>query len=336
MKVSIRQIAKEAGVSITTVSRIVNGDFSSVREDTKARVLEIVEKYNYQPSKSQRRDNSQSQTLVGVVLPNSEPFFVDIAKSIDSALNKHGLDMIVKWSEDDIELETKDIKKLGKIGVLGILYMSTTTSPVDCYGELIKNGIPFVVLDSYLNEYNVPAAVFVDGEAGIYEMTKYLISNGHKNIAYISGISYDCFSHGRYQGYAKALLENGIAVDPDIISFGRFSIEEGKNSLRKLFDSGKKFTAVVCESDVIALGAMEMAIQSGLNIPGDLSITGFDDSLISKVVTPRLTTVKQPIDQIAQKAVEMLLAQVKGEIIQEKIVLLPPEIVIRDSVLSLK
>lgn len=334
--VTIRQIAKEAAVSPTTVSRVVNGDYSSVSESTKQRILEIVEQHSYQPSRREKAQERTLQGVIGVVLPSTEPFFIDVAVALQNALDEVSLEMNIRCSRDEFQVEKENIERLLRAGVAGILYMSTARSPSDCYGQLNEGNVPYVVLDSYLQEYNVPAAVFVDGGKGMYDVTKYLIANGHRSIAYLSGISYETFSHNRYQGYSRALLEEGIAVDPAIIQFGSFTFSSGQVCMRNLLEGGREITAVICENDLIAAGALDVVINSGRRVPDDISLTGFDNSLIAQVTTPKLTSVEQPLGDIARTAVGLLVAQINKEKFENKIVAFAPRIIVRDSVLDLK
>lgn len=330
--ITIRQIAKEADVSPTTVSRVINNDYSSASSSTRDRVLEVIEKYNYQPARRKSTQGHSQQKAIGVILPNSEPFFTDIAVALGDALNGFGFEMLIRWSRDDFTVEKTNIERMTECGVLGILYSSTAASPHDCYAHLNEGCVPYVSLDSYLQEYNVPAAVSVDGAEGMYDITNYLMANGHREIAYISGISYDTFNHNRYLGYSKALLEAGIAVDPKLIRFGGFTFQWGKDCMQSLLASGRKFTAVICENDVIAAGALDILKDRGVKVPEELSITGFDNSLVAELTTPKLTSLEQPLHEIARKAVELLMAQINDERIENKIITYAPKIVVRDSV----
>ena len=332
--VTIRQIAREANVSPTTVSRVINNDYSSVAKDTRERILEIVEKHNYQPVERKKAQNDVRQKAVGVVLPNSEPFFVDVAVELGNVLNEFGFEMFIRWSRDDIAVEKKNIERMVEAEVLGILYMSTAASPEDCYAVLNERHIAYVVLDSFLLEHNVPAAVCVDGAKGMYDITNFLINNGHMDIAYISGISYDTFNHNRYLGYSKALLDAGIAVDPGLIKFGDFTINSGRECMLALLQGGKRFHAVICESDIIAVGALDTMKEMGVKVPDEVSITGFDNSLITEITTPKLTSLAHSLEDIARTAFELLMAQVSNQKIENRILAYAPRIVVRDSVIN--
>lgn len=333
--VTIRQIAREANVSPTTVSRVINNDYSSVAKSTRERILEIVARYDYRPGERKQAQADVLQKLAGVVLPNFEPFFIDVAVKLGDVLHELGFEILIRWSRDDFAVEQDNIERILEAGVQGILYMSTTASPKDCYAMLNERHIPYVVLDSYLQEHNVPAAVCVDGARGMYDITNYLIENGHRDIAYISGISYDTFNHNRYLGYSKALLDAGIAVDPKVIKFGSFTFNSGRECMRVLLEGKRAFTAVVCENDIIAAGALDAMKELGVTVPDEISITGFDNSLVAEITTPKLTSVEQPLRDIARKAVELLIAQVNNQEIENRIIAYAPRIVVRNSVINL-
>lgn len=169
----------------------------------------------------------------------------------------------------------------------------------------------------------------------MYDITNYLIENGHRDIAYISGISYDTFNHNRYLGYSKALLDAGIAVDPKVIKFGSFTFNSGRECMRVLLEGKRAFTAVVCENDIIAAGALDAMKELGVTVPDEISITGFDNSLVAEITTPKLTSVEQPLRDIARKAVELLIAQVNNQEIENRIIAYAPRIVVRNSVINL-
>lgn len=328
MKTSVRDIAKEANVSITTVSRYLNNDYRSMSETTRQRIGEVIKKreYVYKPKKKTNR-------RIGIVLPDlANPFFAQMANALEYAAGELNLDVQLALSHNDYQKERSHVERMVNNQIAGLIYMSTVSSQENCYGYLTEQKIPFVVLDSYLDEYSVPAAVYVDGKKAVYEISKHLIRCGHRSIAYISGLKYSSFGHDRYQGYTNALLEAGIRVDPELVRFCGFEAANGAESFLSLYQSSIPFTAVICENDMIAFGVANECSKMGIRIPDDLSVTGFDNTYMAAYFSPPLTSVEQHVGRQAEKAMELLLCQIKREPLQEKIVLIEPTLVMRKSV----
>lgn len=324
---TVRDLAKDAGVSIATVSRYLNQDYSSMSENTRKKLDELVIKNDYVNHKIKAPVN------IAVVIPDiTDPFFAKIVEEIErcAEINKYNVQLCL--SQESFEREQQYIKKLLQQNISGIIYMSTVNEEKNCYEMLKEAGKPFVVLDSYLSEYNVPALVFSNGVWGMYEATKHLIENGHIEIAYISGLRFNMFEHYRYQGYVNALLDSGIAVNPDLVKFVGFGIEDGVKCFRELLDSGNHFSAIICENDVLAMGVYKISAQREIRIPEDLSVIGYNNTILSECAIPPMTSVDQHVDQMIQIAVGLLMKQTKNEPIADKIIRVTPSLVIRDSV----
>jgi len=324
---TVRDLAKDAGVSIATVSRYLNQDYSSMSENTRKKLDELVEKNDYVYSKIKAPIN------IAVVIPDiTDPFFAQIVEEIESCAEISKYNVQLCLSQESFERERQYIKKLLQQNVSGIIYMSTVNEEQNCYDMLKEAGKPFVVLDSYLSEYNVPALVFSNGVWGMYEATKHLIENGHTQIAYISGLRFNMFEHYRYQGYVNALLDSGMAVNPDLVKFVGFDMEEGMKCFQELLESEKRFSAIICENDVLAMGVYKVSAQRGIRIPEDLSVIGYNNTILAKCAMPPMTSVDQHVNQMIQTTVKLLMKQIRNEPITDKIVRVAPSLVIRDSV----
>lgn len=330
-KYTVRDLARDAGVSITTISRYLNQDYSSMSEKTRKKISELVEKNGYVNSKT------KSKLFIAVLVPDiTDPFFAQIVEWVEKVACEHDFNLQLCLSRDSFKQEERYIKELIQQNIDGIIYMSTISEEKDCFGILKDAGVPFVVLDSYLSEYNVPGLVFSNGVWGMYEATNYLLENGHRKIAYISGLRQYYFEHNRYQGYVNALLDAGIAVDPELVKMVGFSVEDGIRCFTEFLDAGKAFTAVICESDNLAMGVYRVCAQRGIRIPEDISVIGYNNTILAMCAQPALTSVEQDVEKMARDAVALLEKQLKGEPILDKIVRVAPSLVKRDSVRCLK
>ncbi len=326
-KTTVRDLAKATGVSIATVSRYLNQDYSSMSQATRLRIQEAVEQSGYIYVKNRNKG------VIAVLLPNvTDPFFAMMVERLTIALDNAGYNLQLCISQESIEQEKRLTRSLIASDVAGILYFSTVTSEENCIELLRNSGKPFVVLDSYLSEYNAPALVFSNGSLGIYEATNHLLNSGHKRIAYLSGLKLGAFEHYRYQGYVNALLDAGLAVDPELTRFIGFSVEDGCRGFCELLDTDEQFTAVICESDQIAAGVYKICRQRGLHIPEDISVIGVNNTLIASLLEPPLTSLDQRMDIQVEYAIQLLQKQICGEANNIRVFKIKPELVHRESV----
>lgn len=330
-KYTVRDMARDAGVSITTVSRYLNQDYSSMSENTRKKLNELAEKNGYINPKAKTSLN------IAVVIPDiTDPFFAQIVEGVERCADEYQYNVQLCLSAESFEREEKYIKKLIQQNVSGIVYMSTVNEEKNCYQLLKDAGKPFVVLDSYLSEYNVPGLVFSNGVQGMYEATKYLISNGHTKIAYISGLRFHMFEHHRYQGYVNAFLDSGLTLNPSLVKFVGFRMEDGMQCFQELLEQKNNFTAIICENDVLAMGVYKICAEKKIKIPEDLSIIGYNNTILASCIQPALTSVDQHVEKMIRTAMELLMKQIHEEPISDKIVKITPSLVIRDSVFNLK
>lgn len=326
-RTTIRDVAKEAEVSITTVSRYLNQDYAYMSEATKQRIGNAVARLGY------NNPRVKSRRCIALVLPNlRDPFFAQVASGFSTQLESMGISMQLCLTEDCFEKEERIIRRLLSPEICGVLYMSTVVAKDNCYDLLKAAEKPFVVLDSYLSEYNAPAMVFSNGVYGMYEVTGYLLENGHRDIAYLSGIRCGMFEQHRYQGYVNALLNAGMEVNPRLIRFGSFEVEDGLRGFEELYGSGEHFTAIICENDQLAAGVYKGCHRAGLRIPEDISVVGYNNSCISTMLEPALTTVDQCLDELVEIAVDMLLKQLSDKPLLDRTIRVPPKLILRGSV----
>lgn len=331
MSLTIKDIARMAGVSTATVSRVINNNNSGFSEDTKEKILKIMEENDYRPSSLARSLVTKRSNIIGVLLPDiSNPFFPDLVKGIEDTANIMGYNIILCNSNDDVKKEEEYLKILREKYVDGIIYTTVISTEEEGLKRIIDYKIPCVLLDRSINHNNIPL-VYVDSEISMYNITKYLIEKGHSKIAYISGPLYSASPNLRLVGYKKALKEANIKIDNALIKEGNYKFDGGKECMLALIKEGLNFTAVACGNDVMALGAIEALKENNIKVPEDISITGFDNIFTSSLITPALTTVSLPIYNMGCTAAKQLINLIEGKRIKKK-VLLNTEIIERGSV----
>ncbi|CAM2910476.1 LacI family DNA-binding transcriptional regulator [Hathewaya histolytica] len=337
MKVTITEIAKEAKVSIATVSRVLNNKSKGVSIETRNRILKIIEEKGYHPNAIARGLVTKKTKVIGLILPSiTNPFFPEIERGIEDMATTLGYNIILCNTDYDKEREKKYLKLLIERQVDGIIYaLSVERKNYESIDTLDKRGIPFVVFDKYVKNKDVPY-IYTENEEAIYNMVKYVTEKGHKNIAYISGPLDYITARDRLRGYKKGLKCANIEEDSSLIKYGPYSIEGGEIGVESLLKENKNFTAIVCANDLIAIGALKALRKHKINVPEDVSITGFDNIDITEVTCPRITTVNQPKYEIGRMAVKMLIDLINGEKLENVSVVLKSDIVEKDSVKDIR
>ena len=328
---TIIDVARLAGVSTTTVSHFINGT-RYVSDDLRARVEKAIAELGYRPNSLARGLRKGESKTIGLIVPdNSNPFFAEILRSIENIGYSNGYSVILCNSDGDIEKEIAYTELLFAKQVDGIIFITTNNS-CEHLQQLTDNGIPIIVIDR-----DVPLkgtdVLLVDNFQGGYEATRYLIGLGHRRIACITGPSLLTPSAERVNGYKQALAQAGIAENPDWIVAGDFQFQGGESGIEKLMQLENRPTAVFACNDLMALGVLRGLRKTRLAIPADLSLVGFDDIPLASVVSPALTTIAQPILKISELAIELLINRIqnKSSEFEEKHIVLPTQIVIRES-----
>jgi len=329
---TIKDVARLANVSITTVSRVINNKSEGVSEETRQRVLQVMENLNYQPNRVARGLVTRRTNTLGLILPDiTNPFFPEIARAVEDTANKHGYNIILCNTDDRSDKEELYIRVLKSKCVDGIVFTSSTTPVFRHVRQLRHYKMPFVLLDRYFYDEQLPG-VYTDGCQGMHEITRFVLEMGHREIAYIGGPNEAPNSMYRYAGFERALKDFGLALDKELIVEGNYKISGGREGVLELLGRGRDFTAVVCANDLMAVGAMEELKGAGFRIPEDVSVTGFDDIPMAKYVEPKLTTVAQPCYQMGEMATELLIKLIEEKPIEDVVITLKPRLIIRDSV----
>lgn len=330
--ITIKDIARLANVSITTVSRVINNKSEGISEATRSKILEIIKETNYQPNTIARGLVTKKTKSIGLIIPDiTNPFFPDIARGVEDSANIYGYNVFLCNTDDKIDKENDYIKALKEKYVDGIIFTSSSITESKHISEIMNNNIPIVMIDRYIKpERRKICGVFLDNYKGGYLATKHLIDLGHNNIACISGPLYTESAKERLRGYKDALAENNIKINEEIIIEGDYKIKGGALALEKLLDK-KYITGVFACNDLMAYGAYKTLKANGYKIPNDISVVGFDDIQLSQIMEPQLTTVKQPSYDMGLMAMRMLIKLIEGKRLSKKIINFEPQLIIRQS-----
>ncbi|MCF7886901.1 MAG: LacI family transcriptional regulator [Candidatus Omnitrophica bacterium] len=328
-KVTIKEVAAKAGVSIATVSRYINKSIH-LREQNRRKIEKAIEELNYHPLVYARRLAGGKLNTFGLIIPGYEGIFysfyaLKIIREVAAALDKKEIDMHLNIYRD------KDIFNSSLVD--GVIMADVISNRVQLL-RLKNEGIPLVVINRKMPDQDI-SFVAVDNYKGAYEATEFLINHGHKKIIHFAGdIEVQCACQ-RVDGFKAALKKNGIKEIPNSICLTNFSRAKARDELNKLFSSKDMPTAIFCCSDEIANEVLNFADENSIKVPQDLSVIGFDDNPNLSYRDLMLTTVRQPLDQMAREAVKVLRQTIDEKIPPQK-VLLEPKLVIRDTVGFLK
>lgn len=327
---TISDVAKLSGMSKTTVSRVIN-NHAHVSKEKRALVEKAMAELDYTPNPSARRMRGQVTTSIGVIVPRIvNPFFSYLVNAIEQLAYQKGYQVVVFQSNDDAEKELVYLNLLKTKQVDGVI-MTAVENDWDVIQEYTNYG-PIVFCNEYLSNSKL-SIVRIDQVHAVYISVKHLIEIGHKKIAYCTGdiFNVDGNDTDRNFGFQKALTEAHIDVNPRWIFIKKLTINDGKNVTKDLLEMSDRPTAIFAGGDEVAAGILIEAKEQGLRIPEDLAIIGFDDQPIAELMDPKLTTVRQPIDLMGQKAVELIVDQLKNKILEIKDYELPTELIIRGS-----
>lgn len=327
---TIYEVSKLAGVSPSTVSRVLNGS-ELVIEPTRRKVETAMKQLGYQPNKIAQSLASKRSNSVGILVPELHgPFFGTMLSSIELELRNEGKHVIITAGHSDADREKEGIEFLSSRGCDALILFVFST-PDEHIRSLRNSSLPIVVIGQLVPGMEEHCIV-LDNEAGGYIATKFLIDSGHRELACITGPLWKSDGRGRLDGYRRALAEAGLAFDPRLLAEGIYEEASGRNAMEELLRAGVPFTGVVCANDEMAAGAMWVTREHGMDIPGDLSFVGFDNAFFTRYMHPQLTTIGYPIDQMGQMAARCVLRDVyqkTGQDIQCRFV---PELIRRASV----
>lgn len=338
MRTTIKDVAKLAGVSPTTVSFVINNKSVPLSEETRANVQKAIETLHYRPNQLAVGLVTKTTNTVGVILPDStNPFFALLAHHIEIALRQLGIAVIIGNTEGEALITRQYLnlfsdRRLDGI-ILAQLDFDDEEETAKCQ-ELIENlDIPIVFVDR-ISQDRKSSSIQVDQRKIGYLATRHLLALGHTRIGCVSGSIRLKVNARRYEGYAAALREEGIAPDENLLFCDSLSIECGRKALPYLL--GQNVTAIFTFNDMIAYGIYKECRNYNLSIPADLSVVGVDDIQFSDIIYPPLTTVAQPVECIAQSAVEQMMQLIENRRAVIESVELHPVLKVRGSTRALR
>ena len=335
-RVSIRDIARAAGVSASTVSRALN-DSPAIRLEVRSRIQGIADEMGYTPNALAQGLLSQRTHSIGLVITTiSDPFFVDIVKGIDEVAQNAGISVFLATSDNDPEREIKIIEMFNRHRVDGVIVAASRISS-EYASRLGQIHIPVVMINNQVegDKYQHLNSVRVDDYAGGRLAALHLVGLGHRRIGYLGVDNRPGSNTKRMEGYQDALLETGVDFCPEWVCLSNLT---ANGDLSGDLQAGRKLglelihmrvTAVFCYCDTVAAGVLDACRKMGISVPGQLSLVGFDDNELCEIVDPPLTTIHQPKLEMGQQAMQMLLAGLNGETIGDAIV--QPALVVRGS-----
>ncbi|WP_330634630.1 LacI family DNA-binding transcriptional regulator [Anaerovorax sp. IOR16] len=331
-QVTMKDIAKEAGVSIATVSMICNNKDKNISEATRTRILELIAKRGYVPNVMARSLVTKKTKTIGLIIPDiTNPFFPEIARGAEDMASKSGYSVIYCNTDDKIKRQDNYIKILTEKMVDGIIFAHSAEK---AEADFNKFRIPIVLIDRDSKADNVVGRVLVDNEAASMAGVSYLIQQGYKKIAYIAGSMKTKTAQDRLAGYRRALMEHGMPYDLKWVKKGSYRSQWGYDAIQEFEKESLSFDAIFCGNDLIAIGAIKALKEKGIYVPKDVGILGFDDVYLAQMTTPPLTTIRQPKYEMGYRAAELLIDVIEKEKKQEEKkerIILDTELVIRQS-----
>jgi len=330
---TLEDIAELAGVSRSTVSRVIN-EQPNVRDNVRERVLEVVQKTGYHPNAAARALASQRSWTLGLILPHSvsflfsDPYYPQLTKGIAQACNQYNytLALFLVGTKED---EEKIYPRVSRKGLLdGVIVQSGHHGDQWIIGRFVDANTPLVIVGRPFRSDNV-SYIDIDNINASYNAVSHLIRLGRRRIGTIAGPANSTVGIDRKEGYFKALVERGREVDESLIIEGDFTEAGGYYAMQQILSA--RPDAVFVASDVMAIGAMRAARDAGLRIPEDISFVGFDDLPVATFSDMQLTTVRQPVVRFGAKAVEVLIDLIENGIDPPRHIIMETELVIRDS-----
>ena len=326
---TIKDVAKRAGVSSTTVSHTVNGT-RYVDPTTQERVCSAVRELGYRPNTLARGLRRRETRTIGLIIPdNANPFFADLARAIEDVGFAEGYSLILCNSDRSLEKEVTYVDVLLSKQVDGLILASTGDNP-DSLRQILLAGLPIVMIPGGMPDAPVDIVMSHEEEAGAIA-ARYLLDLGHRRIGCITGPRETSASAGRITGFRTALTESGVDLPPEAIVRGDFRVEGGRDGMVEMLRRDLGLTAVFVANDAMAIGALSAVRSAGLQVPADISILGFDGIWLGEVAVPPLTTIGHSFPRVGEAAVRLLLDRMRDPSIPPRRELLHARLVERES-----
>ena len=333
MKITINDIAKMAGVSKGTVSRVINDKPYGVGDEVREKIKKIIDEVGYKPNQLARSIVTSKSKTIGLIIPDiNNPFFPKLVRGIEDFAFSKGYTVFLCNSDEDAKKEEYYLCDFIEKRVDGIILAPSSTTNPKLNQLLSDYNHPFAVVDRQIQGLDCDIFVGSDNVKGAYQAVKHLIENGYKKIAFFGGDRELSNTVFRYEGYKRALKDSNINIDDNLVMFGRYSLESGEKLMEDIIENKIVFDAVFATCDLLAIGALRTMKKNSISVPNEVAIMGYDNIYISELMDPPLTTVEQKIYEIASKVTKMLIAKIEGEAIENKIVLIEPHLIKRETV----
>jgi LacI family transcriptional regulator len=328
---TIRDVAKKAGVSVATVSHVINGT-RKVAPETEARVRRAMEELGYQPNTIAQSLRKRITYAIGILVSDiTNPFFATLVRGAEDAALEAGYSVIVCNSDEDPQKEDMYIRALWRRRIDGMLIAPTRDGTSSALQELVRRKLPFVFVDRKAKGIEADA-VLSDNIGGAYLATKHLIERGHKRIGIVLGIPGATTTEERFAGYRQALNEEGVLCSDELVAWGDYRVEGGRAAAAQLLSLANPPTAIFSTNNQMTLGVLQELFLRRISVPDKVAVVGFDDSEWAEMVVPSLTVVAQDPYEIGYRAFELLLARLNSRNGSEpKEVRVPIELRVRGS-----
>lgn len=330
---TIYDVAQKAGVSLATVSRVMNKN-TNVGEKTRQKVLAAMAELDYRPNTFAQSLASNSSNSVGVLVSQLDgPYYGPMMAEIESSLRAANKHVIIAVGHSDAVQEKNSVEFLLGRGCDALILDVEAVS--DQYLiELSQGTTPIVLINRYIDAIS-ERCIYLNNELGGYLATRHVLELGHRQIAYVSGPKRKHDANERLEGHKKALAEFGVAWQPSLLVEGDYKEDGGVLAMQHLLQSGEKFTAVVCANDQMVSGAISVCLEQGIRVPQDLSFVGYDNIPFARYISPKLTTVNNPIHEMGKMAALWLLRNIYKNDQIAVASIFAPELVIRESAIRL-
>lgn len=325
---TIQDVAKKAGVSVATVSRVLN-DSPAVSHEAKEKVMNAIKELNYHPNLLGRNLRRMETKMILALLPNvSNPFYARIVKGIEDVGHKNGYNVMLCNTDSDIKRERIYLELLKNKLSDGVIFMAPEMDKDEL--TLIGQNYPVVQCCEYKEGARV-SHVSIDNFAAAYKAVKHLTGLGHRRIGMISSDKNFLSVKQREAGYKKALQDEGIEFDENLVKYGDYGFKSGLRAAKQLLSMNLRPTAIFAISDIMAIGAIRAAKEAGLKVPEDVAVVGFDNISFASMYDPMLTTISQPKYDLGCVAMELLLKHINGKLSEPQNIILEHELIIRES-----
>lgn len=333
-RVTLKDVARESGMSESAVSQVLNGRPCRLSEEGKLRIRDCAKRLDYRPNRAARGLATRRSGTIGLIVPDIEnPFFSSLAKCLEGRCRKTGLGLFITNSDDCSEQDCEQLRRLDSLNVDGIVFVPSNDVLAD--GEknvidaLTSISAPYVMVDRIIEAAECDK-VFVDNKYGAYQAADHLVTHGHRRVGCLVNTQSSQNGRLRLAGYRNALMDHGIVPDSALVCQGDYHGASGYFGVDVLLAAGA--TAVFSTSDLMTLGIMRRLSELGLRVPEDISVVSFDRNEASALFLPNITSVKQDVGQLSSRAFDLLCRRIEGDKGAFELQVIEPELVIGTSV----